>query len=257
MWRGSRGIAVACVAAALSACQESLYGGLSEHEANEMISALGDAKVEGAKVPTDDKGWRVEVAGGDVMRALTALRQRGLPRQHYTNLGEMFQRQGMVSTPAEERMRYIYAMSQELSRTIGEIDGVVTAHVHVVIPANDPFGDAVKPSSAAVFIKYSAGTDLRSLSPTVKDLVAHSIEGLSYDNVSLSFFESGVAAPTGPSSQPASVGAWPGWTSPVAVLAATLCGAAILALLLLLPGGRWRAVLGRKRERNETRRPRS
>jgi type III secretion protein J len=36
-----------------------------------------------------------------------------------------------------------------------------------------------------VYIRYRPGVDLRAMAPMVKDLVAHSIEGLQYDNVSL------------------------------------------------------------------------
>ena len=86
-------------------------------------------------------------------------------------------------------MRYIYAMSQELSQTLRNVDGVVSARVHVVIPANDPLSEKIRPSSAAVFIKHRPDVDLRLLAPAVKDMVAHSIEGLTHDQVSLSLFE--------------------------------------------------------------------
>lgn len=86
-------------------------------------------------------------------------------------------------------MRYIYAVSQELSQTLRNVDGVVSARVHVVIPANDPLSEKMRPSSAAVFIKHRPDVDIRLLAPTVKDMVAHSIEGLSHDQVSLSLFE--------------------------------------------------------------------
>ncbi len=103
-------------------------------------------------------------------------------------MGDMFQKQGLVSTPAEERMRYIFAVSQELSRTLRSIDGVVEARVHVVIPQDDPLSDKARPSSAAVFIKHRPDVDLRLLAPAVKDLVAHSIEGLTPDQVALTLF---------------------------------------------------------------------
>jgi len=85
-------------------------------------------------------------------------------------------------------MRYIFAVSQELSRTLRSIDGVVEARVHVVIPQDDPLSDKVRPSSAAVFIKHRPDVDLRLLAPAVKDLVAHSIEGLAPDRVALTLF---------------------------------------------------------------------
>ncbi|HEY0821715.1 MAG TPA: EscJ/YscJ/HrcJ family type III secretion inner membrane ring protein, partial [Rhizobacter sp.] len=130
------------------------------------------------------------------------LRAQGLPRARYISLGDVFQKQGLVSTPSEERMRYIFAVSQELSQTLRKVDGVVTARVHVVIPANDPLSDKIRPSSAAVFIKHRPDVDLRLLAPAVKEMVAHSIEGLTHEQVSLSLFEARRTADAGPGAVP-------------------------------------------------------
>ncbi len=174
---------------ALCGCEHDLYSKLSEKEANEIIAALAEEGIHASKEPADDKDWKVRVQESDTALALEVLRSHGLPRQRLSNLGEMFQRQGLVATPAEERMRYIHAVSQQLSGTLLNIDGVVAADVHVVIPANDPLSDKIQPSSAAVFIKHRPDVDLTLLAPMVKDLVAHSIEGLSYEHVSLSLTE--------------------------------------------------------------------
>lgn len=174
---------------ALCGCEHDLYSKLSEKEANEMIAVLAEDGIRASKEPADDKDWKVRVQEGDIPLALEVLRSHGLPRERLSNLGDMFQRQGLVSTPSEERMRYIHAVSQQLSGTLLNIDGVVAADVHVVIPANDPLSDTIRPSSAAVFIKHRADIDLSILAPMVKDLVAHSIEGLSHEHVSLSLTE--------------------------------------------------------------------
>lgn len=174
----------------LAGCQKELYSGLSETEANQMIGVLGDAgivasKDNEARDDSDHSAWQVDVSEDDMQPALTVLHANGLPHPHYASVGEMFQKQGLVSTPAEERMRYLYGVSQDLSHTLQDIEGVVVARVQVVIPENDPLADKIKPSSAAVYIRYKPGVDLRAMAPMVKDLVAHSIEGLQYDNVSL------------------------------------------------------------------------
>ena len=151
-------------------------------------------------------------------------------------MGDVFQKQGLVSTPSEERMRYIYALSQELSQTLRKIDGVIAARVHVVIPANDPLSDKVRPSSAAVFIKHRPDVDLRLLAPAVKEMVAHSIEGLTHDQVSLSLFESrgapAIAAAAMPVREPLILGML---SSQAAIVLMVLLFAAAVCLLLL-PG---------------------
>ena len=176
--------------AGLVACDEvGLYSKLTEHEANEMVAALTAQGIDATKERSDGEDWQILVDKGSLSAALEVLRAQGLPSSRYVSMGEVFQKQGLVSTPSEERMRYVYAVSQELSQTLRTVDGVVEARVHVVVPANDPLSDKVLPSSAAVFIKHRPDVDLRLLAPAVKDMVAHSIEGLTHEKVSLSLFE--------------------------------------------------------------------
>lgn len=182
-------MALACLFG-LAGCEQELYTGLSEVEVNEMVAALSAAGISGQKLVQDGQGqegrtWTLTVDQADMGPSLAVLRAQGLPRPRLASLGQVFQKQGLVATPAEERVRYIYGVSQELSRTLLDVDGVMLAHVHVVIPENDPLADKAKPASAAVYIRYRPGVNLTAMAPMVKDLVAHSIEGLSYDNVSL------------------------------------------------------------------------
>ena len=181
--------------AMLAACRIDLYSGLDEIEANRMAAALSAAHVDAEKVSAGESGWQLRIDERDMPAALEVLRQQGLPGERHASLGDVFQKQGLVATPAEERVRYIYGLSEELSKTLGQIDGVVAARVHVVIPANDPLTDKIKPSSAAVFIKHQPGADLRLLVPAVKELVAHSVEGLTYDQVALTLVEARAASP--------------------------------------------------------------
>jgi type III secretion protein J len=174
---------------ALAGCKVGLYSGLNEQEANEIVAALTSDGIAAAKERVEGNDWQVQVDESDLAASLELLRAHGLPNDRYVSMGDVFQKQGLVSTPSEERMRYIHAMSQELSQTLRKVDGVVAARVHVVIPANDPLSDRIRPSSAAVFIKHRPDVDLRLLAPAVKDMVAHSIEGLSHEQVSLSLFE--------------------------------------------------------------------
>lgn len=187
--RWLRVLAASLLCLALAACKMGLYSNLNESEANEIVAALAAEGISAGKTRQEGNTWQVEVDESDMGAALGVLRAQGLPHERFVSMGEVFQKQGLVSTPSEERMRYIYATSQELSQTLRTIDGVVSARVHVVIPANDPLSERVRPSSAAVFIKYRPDVDLRLLTPAVKELVAHSIEGLTHDQVSLSLFE--------------------------------------------------------------------
>ena len=90
--------------------------------------------------------------------------------------------------PSEERIRFMDALAQDLSRTITAIDGVVDARVHVVLPDNDPFSKKNLPSSAAVAIRARWDADLSNVIPSIKSLVKNAIEGLQYEKISVTIF---------------------------------------------------------------------
>ncbi len=228
------------VVLALAGCDVPLYSGLNESEANEIIAALASTRIAARKERIEGGDWQVQVDQGRLGAALEVLRAQGLPHERFASMGDLFAKQGLVSTPAEERMRYIYAVSQELSQTLRSIDGVVSARVHVVVPSNDPLSDRVKPSSAAVFIKHRPDVDLRMMTPAVKDLVAHSIEGLNPDQVSLSLFPSAPAPNAVATIGDGADGSDPrlvfGLLSTQAAVAAIVLLAMVAVSLMILPG---------------------
>jgi type III secretion protein J len=179
----------ACLALTACGSQEPLYAELEEQQANEMLAVLVRAGLDASKVRVE-KGWSLEVDRKDLPQAMQVLKTEGYPRDHYDSLGDVFRKEGFVSTPLEERARLLYALSQELSRTVSTIDGVVVARVHLAIPERRPLSDEKQLSSASVFIKYKPGSQVVNKAASIKALVVNSVEGLPYENVTVTFFAS-------------------------------------------------------------------
>ncbi len=154
---------------------------LSENDANDIISELSKYKIAADK-QIDKEGVTVLVNKDTIERSVQILNAEGLPHKSRTSLGEVFQKSGIISSPLEERARYIYALSQELESTLSQIDGVVVARVSVVLPERVAPGEPVQPASASVFIKYTMALDPDSIEPRIRRLVAASIPGLSGKN---------------------------------------------------------------------------
>ena len=233
--RIARMAAVLLAGLLLAACTDApLYSQLDEQQANEMMGALIGAGIQADKAPSPTKnGWEVSVARGDIPYAMQVLRSRGLPHPQYQSLGDVFKKEGFASSATEEKARYIYGLSQEISRTLSKVDGVVDARVHIALPERDPLGGTPADSSASVIIFQRPDANLADRETDFKVFVKDSIEGLDDMNkVTVKFFT--VAAP--PASARNAQGTLPMNMSaldPIAV-AVALGVAALLALVFAL-----------------------
>src|SRR5262245_12729166 len=172
----------------LCACsKQELYSQLSERQANEMIAVLRGAGIDAEK-EVKEGTFTISTSSGDFAQAVRTLSAQGYPRESYDSMGKVFKREGFVSSPLEERARLQHAMSQEISNTLANIDGVVFARVHLTLPEKNPLADKPAPASASVFIKHRPEKNLSGQITQIKAIVVNSIEGLAYDNVTVALF---------------------------------------------------------------------
>lgn len=164
----------------VAGCDKSivLHSHLGEADANNVIAELAERNIRADKVITKD-GVSVMVKGSDMAISVRILEAAGLPKVSRSNMGDIFRKEGVISSPLEERARYIYALSQELESTLAQIDGVLVTRVHVVLPERVAPGEPVQPASAAVFIKHRYDLDPDVIQSRVERLVRTSIPGLS------------------------------------------------------------------------------
>lgn len=174
----------------LAGCDKetTLHSSLEERQANLIMAALMDAGIACHKSPGEEGTWNVTVVESRFADAVNLLERKGLPRQIHQGIGEVFKKTGMISSPSEERIRFMDALAQDLAKTISGIDGVVDARVHIVLPENDPFARHVLPSSAAVAIRSRWDADVTDAIPSIKGLVKNSIEGLTAEKIMVTVF---------------------------------------------------------------------
>ncbi len=177
-----------CATLGLYGCESIVFTNVSENSANEIVSFLSSQGIMAKKTAGQNDMFSVVVDESELARSVELLAAEGLPRTNYDSMGNVFKKEGVVSTPLEENARLIYALSQEVAGSIALIDGVLAARVHVVLPTADVFGTANTPSSASVFIKHRSGVSIESEVARIKQLVENSIQGLTYDNISVFLF---------------------------------------------------------------------
>ena len=191
MFKKYQQILVILLLLGLSGCKADLYSGLSEHEANEMITILLDNKIDVEKQTGLKNTVNIRVNSNDIGRSIAVLKKNGYPKDTFDTMGTIFKKDGLLSTPLEEKARYLHAVSQQLSETLSNLDGVLKARVHVVMPEVDEITKEIKNhASASVFIKHYQEVDLKDYIPKIKLLVNNSIPSLEYDRITVLLFAS-------------------------------------------------------------------
>ena len=171
----------------LAGCQRIVATDVSEKDATEIAVALRAQGIPSTKNLTDNKKWAISVDTADWGDATSTMLGAGLPRAEIQGYGELMKKDSMISSPATEKAKLLWAASNELSRSLLDIDGVISARVHLVVPDKDPFREKPRASSASVLIKHSVEIKPAELENAVRSFVSRSAEGLTPEAVSITF----------------------------------------------------------------------
>jgi type III secretion protein J len=171
----------------VAACNSPVAGALDEEQANRVVVALDRAGIGAEKEidPATEGRFRVVVERDDAPRAIATLREEDLPSPNVPGLLDSMGKGSLVPSQLAEHAQYVAGLSGELERTLGAIDGVLGARVHLSLPAADPLREGPRQkATASVLVKHRGTTPPIDLHE-VKRLVAGAAPGLALDDVAV------------------------------------------------------------------------
>lgn len=175
----------------IAACERPVSGGLTEQEANRVVTALERGGIGANKVSEPGQGetplFRVDVAAGDQSRAIALLTSEDLPRELQSGLGEVFASASLVPTATEERVRFMTGLAGELGRSLESLDGVQSARVHLALPEPKWLTDPAPPKARASVLIRHRGASPPIEGALVQRLVAGAVDGLAEADVAVVF----------------------------------------------------------------------
>lgn len=170
------------------ACSAPIAQGLSESDANRVVVALGDAKIGATKKSDHQNEGRflVEVPTSDAALALQVLQHRGLPSPESSGILASLGESGLVASKTSEHARLVVGMAGELERSLRDLEGVLSARVHLAVPEADPLlpEETPKQASASVLLRHRGATPPIAATE-VQRLVAGAVAGLHGDRVAV------------------------------------------------------------------------
>lgn len=160
-----------------------LYGDLSTADTSTISGVLEKA---GIRYSVSQDSSQVHVPDDQVGRARMLLAQEGLPNGGSMGYEIFDEQSGFGTTNFVQNINQVRAIEGELSRTIGSLDAVRNARVHLVLPRRELFSRDNREASASVLISQQRGNRLKSEQIlSIQHLVASAVPELNPDNVSI------------------------------------------------------------------------
>jgi len=159
-----------------------LYSNLTPSDSGVIISKLREGRVP---FEVSDGGTAILVPRSQVHELRMQLASQGLPQGGGVGF-ELFDKSPLGTTDFVQRLNVRRALEGELSRTIGQLNKVSKARVHLVTPEKSLFTERQQAPRASVIIELRPG---QKLSPeqiqAIVHLVTSSVEGLEANNITV------------------------------------------------------------------------
>lgn len=183
-----RGGAWLCVCLILSGCSVPVAANLDESDANQAVTTLEQASLSASKErdPEHEGRYRVTVLNADAATAIGVLARENLPPHASPGVLEALGQGGVIPSRLAEQARWTAGVAGDLERSLRTLDGVLSARVHLAVPAKEALDLETDPQhpSASVLIRY------RNVTPPiaaaeVQRLVAGAVTGLHPEQVNV------------------------------------------------------------------------
>jgi flagellar M-ring protein FliF len=160
---------------------QQLFSGLDAKDVQQVSQELAAGAIPFRVTPD---GSNIEVPGDVIDKARMVVAAKGMP--HTGRLGfELFDKPNWVGSDFDEHVNYQRALEGELEQTIGSLEIVQSARVHLVLPEPSLFTSEAKPAKASVVLKLRNTSIDPAQIESIRSLVAGAVDGLSPVDVSL------------------------------------------------------------------------
>lgn len=157
-----------------------LFTSLESGDASKIVQKLKENKIE---YQLADNGSTVLVDKSKVYETRLTLAGEGLPESGTVGY-EIFDKTNLGMSEFVQKLNYRRALEGELSRTIGSIDEVKKARVHIVIPERALFDKDQKKTTASVTLHLKSSRSIDKIDIAgIQNLVSSSVEGMSTKDV--------------------------------------------------------------------------
>lgn len=140
----------------------------------------------GIKYKISDQDGILFVPARDMQLARLKLSSAGIAKDDGFNFNYLNDQGGVGNSQFLENARYLRALEEDLAKTIGAIEGISSARVHVAIPQNNVFADENQKPTASIVVGMAPGLSAdKDKVRAIIQIVASSVPGLDPKDVSI------------------------------------------------------------------------
>lgn len=166
----------------MAACREQIVHNLSEIDSTRMVTQLSSRGVVATREKQTDGRWTVSVDSTDTKLALKLIDSRRLLHDDRQPLDD---RSSVLASREEQRFKFERSLSREIEGTLGALDGVLDARVHLNLPPMDPlFGQPLSQNKGSASVLIIVGAEFKAQSSEVASIISGA-SGVPLDNVSV------------------------------------------------------------------------